>query len=177
MSIIRRIGLNFVSSPGVKQNPDGNYEPLMSGTSFMQWDEYGYRLYAVEEGSSERILAFSFGKCCLNRGVSGKTHVRQVIYGEDRLLVVQDTDELKLMHLNLPVSYISQNWPVLHVAASEDGMYLAVAGLHGLILYDIRLNRWRFFGDVTQEQKIQCTGLLWMGKIVVVCNYIEQSDM
>ncbi|KAL7593370.1 uncharacterized protein LOC111894648 [Lactuca sativa] len=177
MSTIRQIGLNSVSSPGVKQNPDGNYEPLMSGTSFMQWDEYGYRLYAVEEGSSERILAFSFGKCCLNRGVSGKTHVRQVIYGEDRLLVVQDTDELKLMHLNLPVSYISQNWPVLHVAASEDGMYLAVAGLHGLILYDIRLNRWRFFGDVTQEQKIQCTGLLWMGKIVVVCNYIEQSDM
>ncbi|GJU72336.1 Rab6A-GEF complex partner protein 1-like protein [Tanacetum coccineum] len=178
MSTIRQIGLNSVSSPGIKQSPDGNYEPLMSGTSFMEWDEYGYRLYAVEAGSSERILAFSFGKCCLNRGVSGKTHVRQVIYGEDRLLVVQseDTDELKLMHLNLPVSYISQNWPVLHVAASEDGMYLAVAGLHGLILYDIRLNRWRFFGDVTQEQKIQCTGLLWMGKIVVVCNYIESSN-
>lgn len=178
MSTIRQIGSHSASSPGVKQNPDGNYEPLMSGTSLMQWDEYGYRLYAVEVGSSERILAFSFGKCCLNRGVSGKTHVRQVIYGEDRLLVVQpeDTDELKLMHLNLPVSYISQNWPVLHVAASEDGMYLAVAGLHGLILYDIRLNRWRFFGDVTQEQKIQCTGLLWMGKIVVVCNYIESSN-
>ncbi|KAI3681790.1 hypothetical protein L6452_36595 [Arctium lappa] len=178
MSTIRQIGLNSVSSPGVKQNPDSNYEPLMSGTSSIQWDEYGYRLYAVEEGSSERILAFSFGKCCLNRGVSGKTHARQVIYGEDRLLVVQpeDTDELKLMHLNLPVSYISQNWPVLHVAASEDGMYLAVAGLHGLILYDIRLNRWRFFGDVTQEQRIQCTGLLWMGKIVVVCNYIDSSD-
>nr|GEV82860.1 Rab6A-GEF complex partner protein 1-like [Tanacetum cinerariifolium] len=178
MSTIRQIGLNSVSSPGIKQSPDGNYEPLMSGTACMEWDEYGYRLYAVEAGSSERILAFSFGKCCLNRGVSGKTHVRQVIYGEDRLLVVQseDTDELKLMHLNLPVSYISQNWPVLHVAASEDGMYLAVAGLHGLILYDIRLNRWRFFGDVTQEQKIQCTGLLWMGKIVVVCNYIESSN-
>ncbi|KAD3069112.1 hypothetical protein E3N88_36992 [Mikania micrantha] len=178
MSTIRQIGLNSASSPAVKPNQDGNYEPLMSGTSFMQWDEYGYRLYAIEAGSSERILAFSFGKCCLNRGVSGKTHVRQVIYGEDRLLVVQseDTDELKLTHLNLPVSYISQNWPVLHVAASEDGMYLAVAGLHGLILYDIRLNRWRFFGDVTQEQKIQCTGLLWMGKIVVVCNYIESSN-
>ncbi|CAL5382017.1 unnamed protein product [Camellia sinensis] len=29
------------------------------------------------------------------------------------------------------VSYLSQNWPVMHVAASKDGMYLAVAGLHG----------------------------------------------
>lgn len=75
------------------------------------------------------------------------------------------------------VSYISQNWPILHVAASKDGMYLAVAGLHGLIIYDIKLNKWRLFGDITQEQKIQCRGLLWMGKIVVVCNYDASSKM
>ncbi|XP_039048214.1 guanine nucleotide exchange factor subunit RIC1-like isoform X2 [Hibiscus syriacus] len=179
MSTIRQIGLSSASSPVVKTNQDCKYEPLMGGTSLMQWDEYGYRLYAIEEGSLERILAFSFGKCCLSRGVSGMTYVRQVIYGEDRLLVVQseETDELKMLHLNLPVSYISHNWPVQHVAASKDGMYLAVAGLHGLILYDIRLKKWRVFGDISQEQKIQCEGLLWLGKIVVVCNYIDSSNM
>ncbi|CAL1398882.1 unnamed protein product [Linum trigynum] len=178
MSTVRQIGLSSVSSPVVKSNPECKYEPLMGGTSKLQWDEYGYRLYATEEGSLERIIAFSFGKCCLSRGVSGMTYVRQVIYGDDRLLVVQseDTDELKILHLNLPVSYISQNWPVQHVAASKDGMYLAVAGLHGLILYDIRLKKWRVFGDISQEQKIQCKGLLWLGKIVVVCNYIDSSD-
>ncbi|GLT84668.1 hypothetical protein SLE2022_028850 [Rubroshorea leprosula] len=178
MSTIRQIGLGSVSSPVVKPSQDCKYEPLMGGTSLMQWDEYGYRLYASEEGCLERILAFSFGKCCLSRGVSGTTYVRQVIYGEDRLLVVQseDTDELKMLHLNLPVSYISQNWPVQHVAASKDGMYLAVAGLHGLILYDIRVKKWRVFGDITQEQKIQCKGLLWLGKIVVVCNFIDSSN-
>ncbi|KDP28594.1 hypothetical protein JCGZ_14365 [Jatropha curcas] len=178
MSTIRQVGLGSVSSPKVKSNQDCKDEPLMGGTSLMQWDEYGYKLYAIEAGSRERIIAFSFGKCCLSRGVSGMTYVRQVIYGEDRLLVVQseDTDELKILHLNLPVSYISQNWPVQHVAASKDGMYLAVAGLHGLILYDMRLKKWRVFGDITQEQKIQCKGLLWLGKIVVVCNYIDSSD-
>ncbi|KAH1235043.1 hypothetical protein GLYMA_09G256700v4 [Glycine max] len=178
MSTIRQIGLSSVSSPISKPNHDCKYEPLMGGTSLMQWDEYGYRLYAIEVGSSERIISFSFGKCCLSRGVSGTTYIRQVIYGEDRLLIVQseETDELKMLHLKLPVSYISQNWPVQHVAASQDGMYLAVAGLHGLILYDIRLKRWRVFGDVTQEQKIQCKGLLWLGKIVVVCNYVDSSN-
>lgn len=107
MSTIRQIGLSSVSSPVVKPNQDFKYEPMMGGTSLMHWDEHGYRLYAIEEGSSERIIAFSFGKCCLNRGVSGTTYVRQVIYGEDRLLVVQseDTDELKILHLNLPVTY------------------------------------------------------------------------
>ncbi|KAK9910352.1 hypothetical protein M0R45_034318 [Rubus argutus] len=178
MSTIRQIGLSSVSSPMVKPVNECKYEPLMGGTSLMQWDEYGYRLYAIEERSLERILGFSFGKCCLNRGVSGMTYVRQVIYGDDRLLVVQseDTDELKMLHLNLPVSYISQNWPVQHVAASKDGMYLAVAGLHGLIIYDIRFKKWRVFGDITQEQKIQCKGLLWMGKIVVVCNYVDSTN-
>ncbi|CAJ1820340.1 unnamed protein product [Sphenostylis stenocarpa] len=178
MSSVRQIGLSSMSSPIAKPNHDCKYEPLMGGTSLMQWDEYGYRLYAIEEGSSERILSFSFGKCCLSRGVSGTTYIRQVIYGEDRLLIVQseETDELKMLHLKLPVSYISQNWPVQHVAASQDGMYLAIAGLHGLILYDIRLKRWRVFGDVTQEQKIQCKGLLWLGKIVVVCNYVDSSN-
>ncbi|KAH9625616.1 hypothetical protein KSS87_016388 [Heliosperma pusillum] len=178
MSTIRQIGLSAVSSPVVNRNPDWKYEPMMAGTALIHWDEYGYRLYAVEERCSERILAFSFGKCCLNRGVSGSTYVRQIICGEDRVLLVQseESDELKMLHLNLPVSYISQNWPIMHVAASADGTFLAVAGLHGLILYDVRLRRWRFFGDITQEQKIQCKGLLWLGKIVVVCNYVDSTD-
>ncbi|KAJ6940406.1 RAB6A-GEF complex partner protein 1 isoform X1 [Populus alba x Populus x berolinensis] len=177
MSTIRQIGLSL-SSPKVKPKQDCKFEALMNGTSLMQWDEYGYKLYVIEEESLERVIAFSFSKCCLSRGVSGKTYVRQVIYGEDRLLVVQseDNDELRILHLNLPGSYISQNWPVQHVAASKDGMHLAVAGLHGLILYDIQLKKWRVFGDITQEQKIQCKGLLWLGKIVVVCNYIDSSN-
>ncbi|CAA6666701.1 unnamed protein product [Spirodela intermedia] len=178
MCTIRQIGMSSISSPVVKPNHDLKCEPLLAGTSLVQWDEYGYRLYAVEESSCERILSFSFGKCCVSRGLSGATYVRQVIYGEDRILVVQsdESDDLKFLHLNLPVSYISQNWPILHVVASRDGTYLAIAGVRGLILYDLHSKKWRVFGDVTQEQQIACKGLLWLGKIVVVCNYIESSN-
>uniref|UniRef100_A0A0E0CSC4 Anaphase-promoting complex subunit 4 WD40 domain-containing protein n=1 Tax=Oryza meridionalis TaxID=40149 RepID=A0A0E0CSC4_9ORYZ len=160
MCTIRQTGSNSASSPMVKPSAL-KFEPLMGGTSHIQWDDYGYKLFAVEESLSERILAFSFAKCCLNRGLSGTTYTRQILYGEDRILLA---------------SYISQNWPVLHVVASNDGMYLAVAGSHGLVLYDLRNKRWRVFGDVTQEQKIQCKGLSWLGKIVIVCNYIESSN-
>ncbi|XP_051192132.1 uncharacterized protein [Lolium perenne] len=177
MCTIRQAGSNSALSPMVKPSAQ-KFEPLMGGTSHIQWDDYGYKLFAVEESLSERVLAFSFAKCCLNRGLSSTTYIRQILYGEDRILLVQpdDTDELKILHLNIPVSYSSQNWPVLHVVASDDGMYLAVAGSHGLVLYDLRNKRWRFFGDVTQEQKIQCKGLLWLGKIVIVCNYVESSN-
>ncbi|KAK1620633.1 hypothetical protein QYE76_026150 [Lolium multiflorum] len=177
MCTIRQAGSNSALSPMVKPSAQ-KFEPLMGGTSHIQWDDYGYKLFAVEESLSERVLAFSFAKCCLNRGLSSTTYIRQILYGEDRILLVQpdDTDELKILHLNIPVSYSSQNWPVLHVVASDDSMYLAVAGSHGLVLYDLRNKRWRFFGDVTQEQKIQCKGLLWLGKIVIVCNYVESSN-
>lgn len=178
MSTIRQIGINSASSPMLKSNQEYKCEPMVGGVACMGWDEYGYRLFAVEQRSAERVLAIPFGKCCLNRGISGATHMRQVIYAEDRVLIVQseDDDELKLQHLVLPVSYISQNWPVLHVAASKDGMYLAIAGRQGMILYDLRAKRWRVFGDVTQEQRIHCVGLLWLGKIVVICNYNDSSN-
>lgn len=121
MSTIRQIGSSSVSSPVTKSNQDCKYEPMLGGTSLLQWDKYGYRLYAAEEGSSERILAFSFGKYCLNRGVSGSTYVRQVIYGEDRLLVVQSeaTDELKLLHVKLPVMcHTQQQYWIFHLFAA-----------------------------------------------------------
>ncbi|XP_039116025.1 LOW QUALITY PROTEIN: guanine nucleotide exchange factor subunit Rich-like [Dioscorea cayenensis subsp. rotundata] len=178
MCTIRQIGINSVSSPVVISSQDLKCEPFLGATSVVHWDEYGYKLYAVEESSSERIVAFSFGKYCLNRGLSGTTYGHQVIYGEDRVLLVQpdDTDELKMLHMNLPVSYVSQNWPLSLVVTSKDGMYLAVVGQHGLILYDLCNKKWHVFGDVTQEQKIECKGLLWLGKIIVVCNYNETSN-
>lgn len=117
MCTVRQIGISSVSSPIVKPNVDFKYEPLVGGTLLVQWDEYGYRLYAVEERSTERILSFSFGKCCLNRGISGTTDVRQVIYGDDRVMVVQseDTDELKIIHLNIPVEFFS----VINIGSKE----------------------------------------------------------
>ena len=111
MCTIRQTGSNSASSPMVKPSAL-KFEPLMGGTSHIQWDDYGYKLFAVEENLSERILAFSFAKCCLNRGLSGTTYTRQILYGEDRILLVQpdDTDELKMLHLNVPVKcLISSN--------------------------------------------------------------------
>ncbi|XP_078157736.1 uncharacterized protein LOC144553439 isoform X2 [Carex rostrata] len=170
MCTARQTGLATASSPMVKPNTDFKPEPLIGRTAHLQWDEHGYRLFAVEEGSSDRTIEFSFSKCCLNRDISVTTFARQFLYGDDRVLLVQSdgTDELKILQLNVTVTYISQNWPILHVVASDDGTYLAVAGHHGLVLYDLRNKKWRFFGDVTQEQKIQCKGLLWLGSKILL---------
>ncbi|MCO5564252.1 hypothetical protein L7F22_017910 [Adiantum nelumboides] len=141
MSTIRQSGLNMAFSPVVKPGQDLlRCEPLSGGVACLDWDENAYQLYALESRAATRMLSFSFGKCCLNRGVSGVSHLRQIICGEDRVLLLQteDEDELKIQHLIVPQSYISQNWPLLHVSASKDGTHLAMAGRRGLILYDLR---------------------------------------
>lgn len=180
MCTIRQSGLNTAFSPVVKPGQDHlRCEPLSGGVACLDWDDNAYQLYAMESRNSSRMLAFSFGRCCLNRGVSGVSHLRQLICGEDRVLLLQteDEDELKVQHLIVPQSYISQNWPLLHVSASKDGTHLAMAGQRGLIIYDFRSKKWRVFGDVMQEQRISCRGLLWLGKIVVICNYNSTSKL
>lgn len=72
--------------------------------------------------------------------------------------------------------YISLNWPLMHVAASDDGSYLAMAGQRGVILHNLRLKKWRVFGDIRQEKAIRCVGLLWMGKIIIVAHHNAAAD-
>ncbi|CAI5939654.1 unnamed protein product, partial [Closterium sp. NIES-65] len=95
------------------------------------------------------------------------------ITGSDRVLLVQsnEEEELRVQHLVIPQTYMGVNWPVRHVAASDDGSYLAVAGRRGVILHNLRSNKWRVFGDVMQERAVKCEGLLWVGKIIIVCNH------
>ena len=78
--------------------------------------------------------------------------------------------------LGLQHSYMADNWPVLHVAGNEDGTYLAIAGRQGLILHDVQMKKWRVFGDVCQERQVQCAGVVWLGKIVVICNFRKDSN-
>jgi hypothetical protein len=72
--------------------------------------------------------------------------------------------------------YIWDNWPIVHVAGNEDGSYLAMAGRQGLLLHDLQTKKFRVFGDVLQERQVHCVGVVWLGKIVVLCNYRKSTN-
>lgn len=65
---------------------------------------------------------------------------------------------------------------MVHVSGNEDGSYLAIAGGKGLLLHDLQMKKFRVFGDVLQERQVHCVGVIWVGKIVVICNYREKSN-
>ncbi|CAM6095693.1 unnamed protein product [Calypogeia fissa] len=180
MCTIRQGSLSNVFSPSFSMFSGtelSRSEPMVGGVAALAWGEQGYQLFAVEHRNTARLIEFPFAKSCISQNVVGVSHVWQLLHGQDRVLLVQsdEEDQLKIQHLIIPQSYISMNWPVMHVAANSDGTYLAIAGRRGLILYDMQLKKWRVFGDVTQERQVQCVALLWLGKIVVVCNYKEAT--
>jgi hypothetical protein len=39
--------------------------------------------------------------------------------------------------------------------------YTAVAGERGLCVFDARKDRWRMFGDVSQERSLDISALMW----------------
>ncbi|GAX78137.1 hypothetical protein CEUSTIGMA_g5579.t1 [Chlamydomonas eustigma] len=81
----------------------------------------------------------------------------------------QQGADLTVSHIPVPLSYIGPNWPLLHTSVSTNGLHIAVAGLRGLALYSRAANKWRLFGDVSQERKIWCQALSWMQKDIIVC--------
>lgn len=47
-----------------------------------------------------------------------------------------------MTHVQLPHLYITSNWPLQHVALSESGADIAVAGRRGLALYNRPTEKW-----------------------------------
>ena len=67
-------------------------------------------------------------------------------------------NDLVVCHIALPFHYINTNWPLMHTAISPNGMDVAVAGRRGLALYSRAADKWRLFGDVSQERQVSWSG-------------------
>ncbi|KAF7123198.1 hypothetical protein RHSIM_Rhsim12G0103300 [Rhododendron simsii] len=126
MSTICQIGLSSVSSLVVKPNQDCKFEPMMGGTSLMHWDEYVYRLYAVEERSLEQS---------------------------------EDIDELKILHLHLPVMYSSQSsCVILLISYSNGDGFTSRLSTRYLSPVDVRILHVKISGELTPSSTSDLQG-------------------
>jgi len=132
-------------------------------------------LLACAAGRAATLLQFQMARAVVQPRLGQSAHVTQLLMGDDRLLLTLDSEDgnLQVRHLLVPQSYIASNWPVRHVACSEDGADIAVAGSTGICLYNRRSQKWRVFGDVSQERKVKAEAMVWLPKIVGVCSRPE----
>jgi hypothetical protein len=77
-------------------------------------------------------------------------------------------NDLAVLHVPLPAGYVAANWPLVHAAVSPGGGDVAVSGRRGLAVYSRRGERWRLFGDVSQERRVAALSVGWLGGDVAV---------
>ncbi len=143
-------------------------EVCARGSSSIAWASHGYQLYVLEN-RTERMLMFEMVKC---------SRKSSIVHGADYLVIVEqrgaDEDEqLRRTRIQMPAAYMN-NWPIRYVAASPRGDAFAVAGRRGFAVYNRSRDRWRLFGNVSQEQNILCCALLWY-HTEILC-VVDRSD-
>ncbi len=69
--------------------------------------------------------------------------------------------------IDLPLNYISTNYPIRYVATDKYGKYLAVAGMYGFTHYAFATRKWKLFGNASQEKDMTITcGLVWWNDFI-----------
>ncbi|KAJ9647891.1 WD40 repeat protein [Coniosporium tulheliwenetii] len=77
-------------------------------------------------------------------------------------------------HVQIPASYLVDQWPIRSAVISSDGKYVAVAGRHGLAHYSTNSGRWKTFDDSLMENEFTVRGgMCWHQHILIAA--VESS--
>ncbi|KAI8056584.1 RIC1-domain-containing protein [Syncephalis plumigaleata] len=121
------------------------------------------------------ILPFTISDVAKSQTLDNTKH--PLLYADHKLLLfnseLHGQDELgpdaSCRQIQLPLLYISENWPVRYVALNDDGQRIAIAGRRGAAHYNVQTRRWKTFGSGQQEQDFVCQGgMLWFHDVLVV---------
>nr|XP_050023720.1 guanine nucleotide exchange factor subunit RIC1-like [Dermacentor andersoni] len=165
----------------------------------LEWGVEGYQLWMVASPSDHpeqrNVMLMNFVKSAstVNPGTCGGA--RQVLLqGSDRVLVSSESDLAdrdtpwpqdgcrgnKHWTVELvPHTYLAANWPIRYSAIDAGCHHVAVAGRGGFAHCSLAHNKWKFFGNETQEQDFVVTGgILWWESLVVLgcINLRDGSD-
>lgn len=74
--------------------------------------------------------------------------------------------------IQIPVSYLANNWPIRLVAIDGKGSSIAIAGTNGFAHYNLVNRKWKLFGNESQEKDFEVRGgLLWWNDHIVMSCY------
>ncbi|KAI8855102.1 RIC1-domain-containing protein [Chytridium lagenaria] len=101
-----------------------------------------------------------------------------LLISDDRLLLYEgnstdfDPMNIELMQwesVQIPIMYISGNWPIRYSSFNDNGTNIAIAGRRGLAHYNTVSNKWKLFGSELQEQSftVSSGGILWFDDIII----------
>lgn len=125
------------------------------------------RLWVIEMARS--ALAGCFSSSNVSRSLL-QTNTGFLIYrGYDVPdMTAISTDASLWHHVQIPGSYLADQWPIRSAVISVDGRYVAIAGKRGLAHYSVSSGRWKTFDDPAMENEFTVRGgMCWHGHILI----------
>lgn len=195
MWTLPQVGGTLPTTPALLRKDVRSYShPMENGVLAACWGPNGLFLWAAprvlddcEPAMRERhFMEFTFFKSTPGGSTCQNAASRMALFGTDRILLLWNADESKnndqdhsgivsrelfaWQHLIIPNEYLWRNWPPSCLAVHPDSTHVAVSGEHGVAICQVRLQRWRVFGDIGRDSRIKCCSLSWLGRILVIGN-------
>ncbi|CAD6194457.1 unnamed protein product [Caenorhabditis auriculariae] len=129
----------------------------------MEWGPEGLQLW-LGRGDGLAVLPIVHSAACGNP-VMEHTN-RAVFLSESQVLISpareRETDACAphavWSHINVPHEYLAANWPLRFVSTDREFRHLVVAGQYGIAHCSLSNNRWKIFGNESQERDLLVTG-------------------
>eukprot|EP00698_Gefionella_okellyi_P006462 TRINITY_DN1579_c2_g1_i1.p1 TRINITY_DN1579_c2_g1~~TRINITY_DN1579_c2_g1_i1.p1 ORF type:complete len:1439 (+),score=343.45 TRINITY_DN1579_c2_g1_i1:4261-8577(+) len=160
----RQCGVAVYSPHGRDSERTEMLEPFPNGITSLAWGQQSLELL-VSAPTTPTMLQFDFLKAARELGCSQDDNSNTVLLGADRIWMAAAGGWEQLV---VPPLYLASNWPLAHVSLSDGGRFIAVSGRRGAAIYDAMAQRWKVFGDVTQEREVEAVGLQWFGRTLVI---------
>ncbi|KAI5818466.1 RIC1-domain-containing protein [Pyronema omphalodes] len=154
-------------------------EAYLGGVKYGAWIANGGEILLLRNQGDELIWSLEFVKSAIVGCFSSVNAARPMLQTGEQLLIYRGYDQddntmisqdsSVLWHsVQVPASYLAENWPIRSSVISPDGRYVSVAGTRGLAHYSVNSGRWKTFTDARMEQDFTVRGgMCWFQHILI----------
>ena len=174
-------GSSFIADRNIL---DANDEGWLEGVRDGAWLSGGSEILLIGR-EDDRIWVIEMARSSMTGCFTTANIFRTMLQTRTGFMVYRGYDlpdlntisgDASLWHtVQIPSSYLVNQWPVRCSVISPDGRYIAIAGRRGLAHYSINSGRWRVFDNEAMENEFQVRGgMCWHQHILVAA--VEAGD-
>ncbi|KZF18847.1 hypothetical protein L228DRAFT_225342 [Xylona heveae TC161] len=154
-----------------------NEEEWLLGVRDGSWINGGFEILLLAAGQTN-LFVLEMARSALTTLFSSANVSHSLLLTDTGLMVYRGHNmsdltaisaESSVWHnVQIPPSYLVNQWPIRSAVVSPDGRYIAVAGRRGLAHYSVHSGRWKTFNDPAMEDEfIVRGGMCWHQHVLI----------
>jgi WD40 repeat protein len=174
-------GASFTSDRHISES---NGEEWLNGIREASWLGGGSEILLVAQ-NDDRLWVLEMARSAVAGCFSAANISRSLLQTNSGFMVYRGYDQPDLTtisaesslwhHVQIPHTYLADQWPIRQAVISPDGRYVAVAGRRGLAHYSVNSGRWKTFVSENMENEFVVRGgMCWYQHILIAA--VESGD-